>query len=97
MSGLCLYRCTDGSFYAVLGPVASDGTLSQTLATNFYSRALTFRLWLNAVGSDPVTQTESWDGTSLFSQTDPNTGGNWTLESFTVTGTGSNTVDQAPR
>ncbi len=81
----------DGSFYAVLGPVGSDGTLSQTLATTSGAH-YTFSFWLNAVGDDPSDFSASWDGTSLFSQTDPNTGGNWTLESFTVTGTGSDTI-----
>ncbi len=81
----------DGNWYSTQGPVGSDGTLSQTLATTSGAH-YTFSFWLNAVGDDPSDFSASWDGTSLFSQTDPNTGGNWTLESFTVTGTGSDTI-----
>jgi hypothetical protein len=81
----------DGDWYATMGPVGGDGTLSQTLATNPGTQ-YTFSFWLNAVGDDPSDFSASWDGTTLYSQADPNTGGNWTQFSFSVTGTGSDTI-----
>src|SRR5580698_3077458 len=59
----------DGSDYAVLGPVGSDGTLSQTLTT-IPAGNYTFSFWLNAVGDDPSDFSASWDGTPLYSQSD---------------------------
>jgi hypothetical protein len=81
----------DGSDYAVLGPVGSDGTLSQTLTT-IPAGNYTFSFWLNAVGDDPSDFSASWDGTPLYSQSDPTTGNVWTQFSFNVTGTGSDTI-----
>lgn len=86
----------DGSFYAAMGPVGSDGTLSQTFADTA-GATYTFSFWLNAVGDDPSDFSASWDGNTLMSTSDPNTGGTWTLESFTATGTGSDTISFAFR
>src|SRR5208282_3806188 len=41
-----------GSFYAVLGPVSSDGTLSQSFATTAGTQ-YTFSFWIASVGDDP--------------------------------------------
>ena len=81
----------DGTWYAVLGPVGSDGTLSQTLATTPGS-VYTVSFWLAGVGDDPSDFSAFWNGTQLISLTDPNTGSNWMQYSFTVTGTGSDTL-----
>ena len=81
----------DGQFYATLGPLSIDGTLSQTLATTAGAQ-YTFSFWYAGVGDDPSDLSASWDGNPLFSQVDPNTGAVWTQESFTVTGTGSDTI-----
>jgi hypothetical protein len=76
----------DGTWYTVMGPVGSDGTLSQTLATTAGAH-YTFSFWFASVGDDPSDFSAYWDGgTALFSQTDPNTGAGWTQFSFTVTG-----------
>lgn len=86
----------DGNFYAVMGPVGSDGTLSQTFADQA-GATYTFSFWLNAVGDDPSDFSALWDGTPLLSLSDPNTGGTWTMESFTATGTGNDTISFAFR
>ena len=81
----------DGSFYATLGPVGSDGTLSQTLAT-INGAQYTVSFWFASVGDNPSDFSVSWDGTNLLSLTNPNTGANWTQFTFQVTGTGSDTL-----
>jgi hypothetical protein len=81
----------EGSFYAVMGPVGSDGTLSQTFADTAGAH-YTFSFWLNAVGDDPSDFSASWNGTQLLSLTDPNTGGTWTQYSYSTTGTGTDTI-----
>ncbi len=86
----------EGSFYAALGPVGSDATLSQTFA-DVAGASYTFSFYLNAVGDDPSDFSALWDGNPLMSSSDPNTGGTWTLESFTATGTGSDTISFAFR
>ncbi len=80
-----------GSYYAVLGPVGADGTLSQTLSTT-NGEDYTFSFYLASVGDDPSNFSALWDGTPVLSLTDPNTGTGFTEESFSVTGTGSDTI-----
>jgi hypothetical protein len=82
----------DGTFYAVLGAVGSDGTLSQTLSTTL-GVGYTFSFWINAVGDNPSDFSADWNGTPVYSQSDPNTGNVWTQLSFNVTGTGSDTIE----
>lgn len=84
----------DGDWYATLGPLGGDATLSQTLSTTAGAQ-YTFSFWLAAVGDDPSDFSASWDGTTLYSQTNPDTGGAWTQFSFVVTGTGSDTISFA--
>jgi len=81
----------DGNFYAVLGPVGSDGTLSQTLATTAGAQ-YTISFWFASVGDNPSDFSALWDGAPLLSLTNPNTGANWTEFTFTATGTGSDTL-----
>jgi PEP-CTERM motif len=81
----------EGNFYAALGPVGSDGTLSQSFATQAGAQ-YTFSFWLASVGDDPSDFSASWDGTVVYSATNPNTGANWTEFSFTETGTGHDTI-----
>ena len=81
----------DGSFYATMGPVGSDGVLIQTFATTAGAN-YNFSFWLASVGDSPSDFSVFWDGIELFSQTDPNTGANWTKFSYSVTGAGSDTV-----
>lgn len=81
----------DGNFYATLGPVGADGTLSQTIATT-PGQQYTFSFWLNAVGDSPSDFSAFYDGNPLFTSVNPNTGNVWTEFTFTVTGTGSDTI-----
>lgn len=81
----------DGQYYAVLGPVGSDGTLSQALLDT-PGISYTFSFWLSAVGDDPSDFIAYWNGTTLLSVGDPDTGNNWTQYSYTVLGTGTDTV-----
>jgi len=80
-----------GSFYAVLGPVSSDGTLSQSFATTAGTQ-YTFSFWIASVGDDPSDFSAYWDGTQIYSVTNPDTGANWSQLSFTETGTGHDTI-----
>ena len=81
----------DGTWYAVMGPVGSDGTLSQMFSDSAGAR-YTFSFWFASVGDNPSDFSASWDGTSVLSLTNPNTGASWTQFSFTETGTGSDTI-----
>src|ERR1039457_6255521 len=81
----------DGLFYAALGPVGADGTLSQTFTTTAGAH-YTFSFWFASNGDNPSDFSASWDGVSVLSLTNPNTGVPWTLFSFTETGTGSDTI-----
>ena len=85
-----------GNFYAVLGPVGSDGTLSQSFA-DVAGAFYTLSFWLNAVGDDPSDFSVYVDGTQLYAANDPNTGGNWTQFALSFTGTGHDTVSFAFR
>jgi hypothetical protein len=78
-------------FYAVLGPVGSDGTLSQSFTTQAGTQ-YTFSFWIAAVGDDPSDFSAMWDGNTVYSATDPNTGGVYQQFSFTETGTGHDTI-----
>lgn len=80
-----------GSFYAVLGPVGSDGTLSQSFSDTA-GASYTFSFWLAAVGDNPSDFTASWDGSQAITLTNPNTGGVYQQYSFTETGTGNDTI-----
>ena len=81
----------EGTFYAALGPVGSDGTLSQSFAS-LPGAQYTFSFWLAAVGDDPSDFSAFWDGNQVYSATDPNTNGAWTQYSFSETGTGHDTI-----
>ncbi len=86
----------DGNFYAVLGPVGSDGTIGQSFSDHAGTQ-YTFSFWLNAVGDNPSDFSAFWNGTSVLSLTNPTTNGTWTQFSFTETGTGSDSISFAFR
>ena len=81
----------EGNFYAVLGPVGSDGTLSQSFADHA-GTSYTFSFWFASVGDNPSDFSAYWDGTAVLSLTNPDTGANWSEYSFTETGTGNDTI-----
>jgi len=86
----------EGNFYAVLGPVGTDGTLSQSFTTQA-GASYTFSFWLASVGDNPSDFSAYWDGTQVLSLTNPNTGSSWSQFSFTETGTGNDTISFAFR
>ncbi len=81
----------DGTFYTVMGPVGSDGTLSQSF-TDHAGTQYTFSFWFASVGDNPSDFSAFWDGTSVLSLTNPNTGAAWSQFTFTETGTGSDNI-----
>jgi PEP-CTERM motif len=86
----------DGVFYSVWGNIGADGVISQTFSDT-PGQHYTFSFWFDAEGDDPSDFSASWNSDVLFSQTDPNTGVNWTQFSFDVVGTGSDTITFAGR
>jgi hypothetical protein len=80
----------DGSFYAVLGPVGSDATLSQTFS-DIAGHTLQVSGYYSGVGDDPSDLSALFNGAPFLSLSDPNTGGVYTQFSFDVTATGSDT------
>ena len=86
----------DGTFYTTMGPVGSDGTLSQSFSTTAGAH-YTFSFWMASVGDNPSDFSASWDGTQVFAQSNPNTGGVWTQFTFDEVGTGSDSISFAFR
>jgi len=82
-----------GNYYTAMGPEGSDGTLSQTLSTGV-GTGYTFAFYLASVGDDPSDFSAYWDGTQLLSLTDPNSNsdGAYALYTYSVTGTGMDTI-----
>jgi PEP-CTERM motif len=86
----------DGNFYATLGPVGSDGTLSQTFSDHAGAE-YTISFWFASVGDDPSDFSVKWDNTTLLSLSNPATGSNWTQYTYEATGTGTDTLTFAFR
>ena len=87
----------DGTYYLAMGPIGSDGTLSQTFSDTA-GQHYTFSFWFASVGDNPSDFSAYWDGgIPLLSLTNPNTGANWSEYSYSVTGTGSDTIQFAFR
>ena len=82
----------DGTYYLAMGPVGSDGTLSQTFSDTA-GQHYTFSFWFASVGDQGSDFSAYWDGGApLLSLTNPNTGAAWSEYSYSVTGTGSDTI-----
>lgn len=81
----------EGRYYAVLGPVGADGTLSQSF-NDTAGFSYTVGFWLNAVGDSPSDFSVYWDGTQILSLTNPNTAGVWTNFTFQEMGTGHDSL-----
>jgi hypothetical protein len=105
--GLCdvvsgpFYAYTGGQdgdgFYAIMGDVGSDGTFSQTFSDTAGQHYI-FSFWFASVGDSPSDFSAYWDGgTALLSLTNPNTGATWSEYSYSVTGTGSDTISFTER
>ncbi len=95
-AGFAGYDPNSGTYFADLGPVGSDGFLSQTLATT-PGDTYTISWYLASNGTFTNDFDVEWDGTTLFSQTDiPATGPSspfpYVLQTETVTAVGSDTL-----
>lgn len=80
-------------FFAALGNVGHDSTLSQAFSDTS-GASYTFSFWYNANNTGSVSDFSAYfDGTQLLSLGNPTyTAGVWTQYTFTVTGTGSDTI-----
>ena len=69
-----------GDFFAALGPVGGDGTMSQSFAASgFYD----ISFWMGSDGATPNDFTASFGGAVLYTATDiPNTQPNYTFFEF---------------
>jgi hypothetical protein len=84
-------------FYAFMGPVGSDGTLSQHF-TDVNGQNYVFSFYYMADGGAPSDFSASWDGSPVLSLTNlPSTDGGWDFFSTTVAGTGFDTISFAFR
>jgi hypothetical protein len=81
-----------GTYGAKMGPSGSLGYLSKTLATTAGTSYL-LSFWVDSNGTTPNEFLVSWDGTTLFDQTNLGAVG-WTNLQFVVSATGSSTVLQ---
>jgi hypothetical protein len=80
-----------GNFFAALGAVGADGTVSQALST-VAGQQYSFSFYLASDGGTPSDFRAQWDGTNLVSLTNTPAGPH-SLYSFTVTGTGADTIN----
>lgn len=85
-----IYVPHSGTFLAYLGAVSTIGTVSQTFS-DIAGQSYTFSYWMASDGNTPNFFSASFDGTTLFSGTNL-ASSPYTLYSFTVTGTGSDTI-----
>jgi len=86
-----------GSYFAALGHPKSLGYLSQTLTT-VANQSYLLSLWLNSPtvngGNTPNEFSVSWNGKTLFNQSNISPINGWTNLQFVVTATGTSTVLQ---
>jgi len=81
-----------GTYFAILGTAGGLGTLSQTISDTPGQR-YTLSMYLSSDGIIPNEFKVQWNGTTLYDQTDlPQTAPLYNLLSFTVQGTGSDTL-----
>jgi hypothetical protein len=84
------YNAQGGNNYAALGPLFSNGFLSQTLATTA-GQSYTFSWYLASNGTRPDSFSASWAGATISSQANvPQQ--NYTRYSFTETASSSSTM-----
>jgi hypothetical protein len=85
------------SFFASVGPVGSDGTLSQSFS-DVNGQNYVFSFWYQSDGGTPNDFSASWDdGAPLLSITNGASTDGWEHFSFSVTGTGSDSIQFAFR
>jgi hypothetical protein len=81
-----------GRYYALLGPIGSPGTMSQTIDTTA-GQSYTFSWWLASDGDVANQFSASWNGTQVFAQQDIPAQG-YVQYSFTEEATSSSTMIQ---
>lgn len=86
------YVANSGTYYVVMGPVGSEGTLSQTLTT-VAGENYTFAFYFASEGDDPSDFSAYCDGTQLLSLTNPDSGQAYNLYMYTVAATGTDTIE----
>lgn len=90
------YAAEDGTYFAFLGPIGSDGTLSQTFSDTI-GQSYFFSFWYNANGTTPSDFTAVWDCCQLLSITDGPATGGWVNYAFLEIGGGLDTIQFAFR
>jgi hypothetical protein len=91
-AGFQAYLPHSGTFFAALGPIGSDGFLSQTVTD---TTGATYKIggYLSSDGVFPNNFDIQWDGVTVYSAVNlPATRPNYNLLSFDVLGTGSDTI-----
>jgi len=90
-SGFDGYAPEEGNYFVGMGNVGSDGVIEQTVAdTAGASYALTY--WLSGNGTGFSDFSVAWNGNQLDGSYFSNFSFPWTQFSFTVVGTGSDTL-----
>ncbi len=84
------YAPHGGTYFAALGPVGSDGSLSQTF-NDVAGQALSVSFYLASDGGTTNDFSASFDGTSLLHLVNVSAQG-YALYSYDVTGTGTDTL-----
>lgn len=90
--GAASYAPHGGNDYALLGPVGSIGSMSQTIATTV-GQSYTLSWWLGSDGDFENEFSASWNGTQVLDQKDMPTQG-YVQYSFTLQATSNATVIQ---
>jgi len=85
---------SDG-YFAYLGPVGSQGTLSQTFADTA-GQSYTFSFYYGSFGGTPNNLDAFWNGVEVFSTSDlADLNGAWLNFTVNETGTGDDTIEFA--
>jgi hypothetical protein len=91
-SGFDGWPAEDGNDFVAMGNVGSDGEIAQTFADTA-GQSLTVSFYQGSDGATPNDFSAYFDGVLLTSQVNaPDQRPNYTFYSFTVTGTGSDTI-----
>lgn len=90
-SGYYGYSTEEGAYYAALGAVGGEATLSQSFGT-VSGQSYIFSFWFAAVGDPSSDFSAYWNGTQIYAVTTPDTGAQWTEYSFTEEGGGHDSI-----
>ncbi len=92
--GVDIYASHSGRFFAALGDTTGTGALVQTSITDVLGQAYTLTYFLASKGDSQTSFSAAWDGVTLQGSqlTNPNSGQAYVQYTFTVTGTGSDTL-----